>query len=161
MADKNMEQISSVELLGFTTDIVSAYVSNHQVSPEDLRKFIQSTYQVVSETVRSPYLLRSSSPLNPAVAIENSVQDDYIICLEDGKRLQMLKRHLKTVYKMTVEQYRERWGLPHTYPVVAPNYAKRRSAIAKNTGLGMTGRRKKFRKVSDIEGLQAGVVVNR
>ncbi len=155
------DQVTSAELLGFTTDIVSSYVSNHQVSPENLRKFVQSTYQVLSETARSPFLLRSSSPLNPAVPIDESVHEDYIVCLEDGKRLQMLKRHLKTVYKMSVDQYRERWGLPHDYPVVAPSYAKRRSQIAKNTGLGMSGRRKKFIKVSDSEGTQIGVAINR
>ena len=155
------DQVTSAELLGFTTDIVSSYVSNHQVSPENLKKFVQSTYQVLSETARSPFLLRSTSPLNPAVPIAESIHEDYIVCLEDGKRLQMLKRHLKTVYKMSVEQYRERWGLPLDYPVVAPSYAKRRSQIAKNTGLGMSGRRKKFIKVSDVEGLQVGVAINR
>ncbi|CAO5682567.1 MAG: Transcriptional regulatory protein ros [Holosporales bacterium] len=155
------EQISSNELLGLATDIVSAYISNHKVDLDDLRKLIQTTYQTLSETSRSPYLLRNSSPLNPAVPIEDSVQEDYIICLEDGKRLQMLKRHLKTVYKMTVDQYRERWGLPHDYPVVAPSYAKRRSQIAKTTGLGMSGRRKKFRRITDDQGLQTGVAVNR
>lgn len=154
------EQVTTSELLGLTADIVSAYVSNHNVDGENLRKLIQSTYQVLSETSRAPYLLRSSSPLNPAVPISESIGEDYIICLEDGKRLQMLKRHLKTVYKMTVDQYRERWGLPHDYPVVAPSYAKRRSEIAKTTGLGMTGRRKKFRKVSDDQG-QVGIAVNR
>jgi predicted transcriptional regulator len=155
------EQITPNELLGLTTDIVSAYVSNHTTDLEDLRKLIQSTYQVLSETARSPYLLRSSSPLNPAVPISESIQEDYIVCLEDGKRLQMLKRHLKTVYKMTVDQYRERWSLPHDYPVVAPSYAKRRSEIAKTTGLGMTGRRKKFRRITDDQGAQTGVAINR
>jgi predicted transcriptional regulator len=155
------DQVTSAELLAFTTDIVSSYVSNHQVSPENLKKFVQSTYQVLSETARSPFLFRSTSPLNPAVPVEESVHEDYIVCLEDGKRLQMLKRHLKTVYKMSVEQYRERWGLPLDYPVVAPSYAKRRSQIAKNTGLGMSGRRKKFMKVSDLEGMQVGVAINR
>jgi predicted transcriptional regulator len=154
------EQVTTTELLGLTADIVSAYVSNHSVDAEALRKLIQSTYQTLSETSRSPFLLRSTSPLNPAVPVEESIHDDYIICLEDGKRLQMLKRHLKTVYKMTVDQYRERWGLPHDYPVVAPSYAKRRSQIAKTTGLGMTGRRKKFRKIIDDQG-SAGVVINR
>ena len=155
------DQVTSAELLGFTTDIVASYVSNHQVSPENLKKFVQSTYQVLSETARSPFLLRSTSPLNPAVPIEESIHEDYIVCLEDGKRLQMLKRHLKTVYKMSVEQYRERWGLPLDYPVVAPSYAKRRSQIAKSTGLGMSGRRKKFIKVSDIENKQVGIAINR
>ncbi|MDP2194281.1 MAG: MucR family transcriptional regulator [Alphaproteobacteria bacterium] len=151
------DNITSADLLSFTTEIVSSYVSNHQVTPENLKKIIQTTYQVVSETARSPFLLRSSSPLNPAVPIEESVKEDYIVCLEDGKRLQMLKRHLKTVYKMSVEQYRERWGLPHDYPVVAPSYAKRRSQIAKNTGLGVGGRRKNFKRVTSEDQTQMGV----
>jgi predicted transcriptional regulator len=155
------DQATPSEILAFTADIVSAYVSNAQVAPEDIRKLIQITYQSLSETARSPYLLRNSSPLNPAVPISESIHQDYLVCLEDGKRLQMLKRHLKTVYKMTIEQYKERWGLPHDYPVVAPTYAKRRSEIAKNTGLGMTGRRKRFKKATDETGLETGIVVNR
>lgn len=155
------DNITTSELLGLTADIVSAYVANHQVESENIKKLIQATYHALSETSRSPYLLRSSASLTPAVPIEESIGEDFIICLEDGKKLQMLKRHLKTVYKMTVEQYRERWGLPHDYPVVAPSYAKRRSQIAKNTGLGMTGRRKRFRKVGDEVTEQIGIAVNR
>ena len=88
----------------------------------------------------------------PAVPIEDSIKDDYIVCLEDGKKLQMLKRHLNTVYKMSIDEYRERWGLAPDYPVVAPNYARRRSQIAKNTGLGQTGRRKRGQFVDQSNG---------
>ena len=98
---------------------------------------------------------RRHGPLVPAVPIEESVHNEYVVCLEDGKKLQMLKRHLKTVYNMTVDQYKERWGLPMDYPVVAPDYAKRRSAIAKNTGLGMTGRRKRSESIKYMEQKQA------
>lgn len=155
------EQATQLELLAYTTDIVSAYVSNKSIEPEEIKRLIQTVYQSLFETSKTPYILRSNSPLSPAVSIDDSIQDDYIICLEDGKRLQMLKRHLKTVYNMSIDQYKERWGLPHDYPVVAPSYAKRRSEIAKNTGLGMTGRRKRFKKVSASDGLQSGIVVNR
>lgn len=155
------DQATPSEILALTADIVSAYVSNTQVAPEEIKRLIQITFQSFSEIARSPYLLRNSSPLNPAVPIAESVHNDYLVCLEDGKRLQMLKRHLKTVYKMTTEQYKERWGLPHDYPVVAPKYAKRRSEIAKNTGLGMTGRRKRFKKSTDETGTEIGIVVNR
>ena len=85
---------------------------------------------------------------DPAVAIEDSVHDAYIVCLEDGKQLQMLKRHLSTEYGMTLAQYKERWNLPHDYPTVSPSYARRRSAIARNTGLGKTGRKKSKLKVA-------------
>lgn len=155
------EQATQSELLAYTTDIVSAYVSNKSIEPEEIKRLIQTVYQSLFETSKTPYILRSNSPLSPAVSIDDSIQDDYIICLEDGKRLQMLKRHLKTVYNMSIDQYKERWGLPHDYPVVAPSYAKRRSEIAKNTGLGMTGRRKRFKKISSSDGLQSGIVVNR
>jgi predicted transcriptional regulator len=84
----------------------------------------------------------------PAVPIEESVHEDYIVCLEDGKKLQMLKRHLKTVYNMSIEQYKEKWGLSAEYPVVSPNYAKRRSSIAKSSGLGQIGRKRRLTLVS-------------
>ena len=139
------EPLTHYELLTFTTEITSAYISNNTVAPEDLSSLIQRVYQSISETSRYTNSFKSLTPLNPAVPIEESVTDEYIVCLEDGKKLQMLKRHLNTVYKMTVDQYRERWGLPSDYPVVSPNYAKRRSQIAKNTGLGISGRRRKLK----------------
>lgn len=156
------EQITHVELLALTTQVVTGYVSNNTVEPSELKRLIQSTYQTLSETGKSHTGTRNLGPLTPAVPIEDSITEDYIVCLEDGKRLQMLKRHLKTVYKMSVDQYKERWGLPHDYPVVAPSYAKRRSQIAKNTGLGMTGRRRRIKEVVDEnDGVkQVGMVVN-
>ena len=93
--------------------------------------------------------------------INKSVTEDFIICLEDGKKLQMLKRHLKTVYNMTVEQYKERWGLPADYPVVSPNYAKRRSEIAKTSGLGMTSHRRKLKIVKDGTDSHAAIIASK
>jgi predicted transcriptional regulator len=106
----------------------------------------------VQDLARHGHGFRKSGPLVPAVPIEDSIKDDYIVCLEDGKKLQMLKRHLNTVYKMSIDEYRERWGLAPDYPVVAPNYARRRSQIAKNTGLGQTGRRKRVQFVDQSNG---------
>ena len=142
-----IELLSHAELLGFTSQVVGAYVSHHTVSLEELPSVIGKVYQTLSDANRNPSSLRSRTSMAPAVPIEESVKDDYIVCLEDGKKLQMLKRHLNTVYKMSLEQYKERWGLPLDYPVVSPNYAKRRSQIAKNTGLGINGRRRRNLKM--------------
>ncbi len=155
------ENLTHSELLKYTTQMVSSYVSNHQVPLEELQSVFGRIYQVLADANRNPNSLKNRSPLVPAVPIEESVTDDYIICLEDGKKLQMLKRHLNTVYNMNLDQYKERWGLPNDYPVVSPSYARRRSQIAKNTGLGMNGRRKKIKVVvgqNNTEG-QAQVAV--
>lgn len=151
------DSITSSEILRVTADIVSAYISNtsHNIKKEEISDIMQNVHQGVMELMRLQIGPRRHGPLVPAVPIEESIKDDYVVCLEDGKKLQMLKRHLKTVYNMTVEQYKERWGLPMDYPVVAPNYAKRRSAIAKNTGLGMTGRRKRSESIKFMEQTQA------
>ena len=103
---------------------------------------ISRVYQTLSAIENNPHVLTSKPRKDPAVPVNESVFDDYIVCLEDGKQLQMLKRHLSTMYGMTLEQYRERWSLPHDYPMVSPSYARRRSAIARNTGLGKSGRKK-------------------
>jgi predicted transcriptional regulator len=137
------ETFTQGELLQITGDISSAYVANNSVELEAVPDLIKKVFYTLAEINRSTMNGRHHGPLNPAVPINESVKDSYVVCLEDGKKLQMLKRHLSTVYKMTVEQYKEKWGLPSDYPVVAPNYAKRRSEIAKNTGLGMSGRRKR------------------
>jgi predicted transcriptional regulator len=113
---------------------------------------MQKIHSAVQDLARHGHGFRKSGPLVPAVPIEDSIKDDYIVCLEDGKKLQMLKRHLNTVYKMSIDEYRERWGLAPDYPVVAPNYARRRSQIAKNTGLGQTGRRKRVQFVDQSNG---------
>ena len=129
------------ELLELTTEIVAAHVSNNTVSMGDLPDLIQQVFRSLS-TIGS---VADSSPERPqpAVPVRKSVTPEYIICLEDGKKLKMLKRHLKTAYNMTPEEYRERWGLPADYPMVAPNYAVQRSDLAKKIGLGTKARRRR------------------
>jgi len=125
----------SMNIIPFVTEIVAAYVSNHEVGREELPDFIQLVYRSLCN-ISSGQSFKLGSPSAPAVPIEKSIKPDYIICLEDGIKLKMLKRHLKTAYNMTPDQYRERWGLPTNYPMVAPNYTKQRQSIAKNIGLG-------------------------
>lgn len=137
-----IEKNSNVEqVLNLTADVVSAYVSNNQISSEELMSLIENVCKTFKSLQNHAYSKHAN--LVPAVPIKKSVTPDHIICLEDGKKLKMIKRHLKAVYNMTVEEYKERWGLPADYPVVAPNYAKQRSDLAKVIGLGTTGRRKK------------------
>lgn len=139
------ETTTQYELLNITAKIVCSYISNHTVEVSEIPAIMNKVHGSVQDIARFGASFRKSGPLNPSVPIEESITDDYIICLEDGKKLQMLKRHLNTMYKMSVEEYKERWGLPADYPVVAPNYARRRSQIARNTGLGQTGRKKRVR----------------
>ncbi len=129
-------------LLEHTSRIAAAYVASQKIPIEDISHVVGRIFQSLSEISINPTGTTSRAPSAPAVPIEDSVHDEYIVCLEDGKQLQMLKRHLSTVYGMTLQQYKDRWDLPHDYPVVSPSYARRRSAIAKNTGLGKTGRKK-------------------
>jgi predicted transcriptional regulator len=131
--DAMTEQPNISELLEFTTEIVAAHAGNNTVAPDDLPRLIQDVYKTLSGLGGAPAV--QDRP-KPAVAVKKSVFPDYIVCLEDGKKLKMLKRHLKTAYDMTPEEYRERWGLPADYPMVAPNYAKHRSNLAKKIGLG-------------------------
>jgi predicted transcriptional regulator len=121
------------DVLGLTAQIVSAHVANNSVTPDALPSLIQDVYRTLAGVGREP---PAADKPQPAVPIKKSVFADHIICLEDGKKLKMLKRHLKTAYNMTPEQYRERWGLPSDYPMVAPSYAKHRSSLAKKIGLG-------------------------
>lgn len=129
----------SPSVLSLTAQIVSAHVSNNAVASEALPTLIQEVYKTLSGIGTDVAEVPAERP-QPAVPIKRSVFPDHIVCLEDGKKLKMLKRHLKTAYNMTPEQYRERWGLPPEYPMVAPNYAERRSALAKEIGLGTKGR---------------------
>src|ERR1700751_4812832 len=125
-------------ILSLTAQIVSAHVSNNAIQAEALPALILSVYKTLTGTgVETP----QPEKRQPAVAVKRSVFPDYIICLEDGKKLKMLKRHLKTAYDMTPDQYRARWGLPADYPMVAPNYAKQRSKLAKEIGLGTRARK--------------------
>lgn len=133
--------LTTQEIMDYTVEIASAYLSNNEVSFDDLSMLLKKAFTAVAEISSDTNNLNLCRNLVPAAPIEKSVQNDYIIYLEDGKKLQMLKRHLSTVYGMTVEEYREKWGLLADYPVVSPNYARRRSAIAKTTGLGSTGRK--------------------
>ena len=135
------EQAKPSELLALTTNIVAAHVSNNSVAVTDLPRLIREIHDTLA-SVGSGGGREAERP-NPAVPIKKSVTPDFIVCLEDGKKLKMLKRHLKTAYNMSPEDYRERWGLPADYPMVAPNYAKQRSRLAKQIGLGTRGRRKK------------------
>jgi predicted transcriptional regulator len=135
-----MEEISEKsELVELTADVVSAYVSNNTVVATDLPTVINDVYEALSKA-SAKALLPLKEELKPAVAIKKSVMPDYIICLEDGKKFKSLKRHLRTHYDLTPEEYREKWGLAHDYPMVAPNYAAARSALAKKMGLGQRRR---------------------
>ena len=127
------------DLLALTTEIVAAHVSNNTVSVADLPQLITQVYNSLANIGSVP--AAPAERPQPAVPIKKSVFPDYIVCLEDGKKLKMLKRHLKTAYNMTPEAYRERWGLAPDYPMVAPNYARQRSRLAKEIGLGTRGRR--------------------
>jgi predicted transcriptional regulator len=131
------EEQAGRELLGLTAQIVAAHVSNNSVTLTDVPTLIEQVHRTLAGlgTVAVAAPPPAERP-QPAVPVKKSVTDEYLICLEDGKKLKMLKRHLKTAYDMTPEQYRERWGLPSDYPMVAPNYAKHRSSLAKKIGLG-------------------------
>lgn len=130
------------ELMELTTEIVAAHVSNNTVAVDGLPALIREVYGTLAGLGAAP---APAERPKPAVNPKKSVFPDYIVCLEDGKQLKMLKRHLKTAYDMTPEEYRERWGLPADYPMVAPNYAKRRSQLAKKIGLGTKPRARKGR----------------
>ena len=132
------EKSNNKDLLSLTTDIVAAHVSNNSVAVADLPQLINQVYQSLSGIGKAP---AAAARPQPAVPIKRSVHPEHIVCLEDGKKLKMLKRHLKTAYNMTPEEYRDRWQLPPDYPMVAPNYARQRSRLAKEIGLGTRGRR--------------------
>lgn len=128
------------EIIEMTTDIVSAYVGNNSVSASDLPALIQSIHKALSgistgvETVEV-------APKEPAVSVKKSITPDFLVCLEDGRKFKSLKRHLRTKYNMSPEDYRAKWNLPKDYPMVAPNYARARSDLAKQMGLGQGGRK--------------------
>ncbi len=132
------DQPTHSDLLGLTTEIVSSYVANNTMPAGDIPDVIERVYKTLAG-VKAETPGASDRP-QPAVPVKRSVTPDYIVCLEDGKKLKMLKRHLKTAYNMSPEEYRERWGLPNDYPMVAPNYAEKRSKLAKDIGLGTRGR---------------------
>ena len=126
-------------LLTLTADIVAAHVSNNSVAVNDLPNLIQNVHGALSG-ISGASLRRKLEP-EPKVSIRSSIKPDYIVCLEDGKKLKMLKRHLMTHYNLTPDQYRQKWGLSADYPMVAPNYAEQRRTLAKSIGLGTKRRR--------------------
>jgi predicted transcriptional regulator len=125
--------------VALTAEIVAAYVSHNSVSPGDIPALIQNVHSALLKVAGTP-AEPGIEPPKPAVSPKRSVTPEYIVCLEDGKKFKSLKRHLRTQYKMTPEQYREKWGLPPDYPMVAPNYAAARSNLAKQMGLGQQRR---------------------
>lgn len=127
------DQPNTTELLELTTEIVAAHVGNNDVTTTEVSQLIQDVYKTLASVGAAP---AAPERPKPAVPVRKSVFPDHIVCLEDGKKLKMLKRHLKTAYNMTPDEYRERWGLAADYPMVAPNYAKHRSNLAKKIGLG-------------------------
>ena len=133
MTEIHEADISKQDLLDMSTRIVSAYVSNHAVPAPELPKLLdQINHQLEALSSESKKL----EPQTPAVSIKKSVADDYIICLEDGRKLKMLKRYLRSRYNMSPDEYRTKWGLPSDYPMVAPAYGRQRSELAKSIGLG-------------------------
>jgi predicted transcriptional regulator len=128
------------DILALTAKIVAAHVSNNTVPLSDLPGLIHQVHQALSGVGSGS---AAGVRPQPAVPVKKSVLPDYIVCLEDGKKLKMLKRHLKTAYNLTPEQYRERWSLPPDYPMVAPNYAKQRSQLARDLGLGTKSKRRR------------------
>lgn len=134
MQDEN-DGAGSADLVAITANIVAAYVSKNPISSTELPGLIADTHAALSRAAgrQSP---TERDEGKPKIAVKKSVMPDYIICLEDGKKFKSLKRHLRTHYNMSPEEYREKWGLPHDYPMVAPNYARARSDLAKKMGLG-------------------------
>jgi predicted transcriptional regulator len=130
-----MDEINRVDLVELTAEIISAYVSNNTVVASDLPTIITDVHDALSKVTQRVGAAEREE-LRPAIAVKKSVTPDYIVCLEDGKKFKSLKRHLRTHYSLSPEEYREKWGLPHDYPMVAPNYAQARSALAKQMGLG-------------------------
>ena len=138
------ENISKEQLLEMTTEIVSAYVGNNTIAAGELNELIVSIHDSLHNLTTGGVEVEPE-PIKPAVPVRRSVTPDYLICLEDGKRLKMLKRHLRTTYGLSPDDYRAKWGLPADYPMVAPNYAQQRSEFAKKIGLGKVGQEKRRR----------------
>jgi predicted transcriptional regulator len=136
-----MSDTGSTNYIELTADIVSAYVANNTVAAGDIPALISEVHSALSRVSSGQIVQAAAEPLRPAVPVKKSITNDYIICLEDGKKFKSLKRHLRTSYNMSPEQYREKWGLPPDYPMVAPNYAEARSQLAKQMGLGQKRKR--------------------
>jgi predicted transcriptional regulator len=128
------------EIIEMTADIVSAYVSNNSLNAAELPSIIQSVHRALAGVTGGEQPVEAA-PKEPAVPVKKSITPDYLVCLEDGRKFKSLKRHLRTKYNMSPEDYRAKWNLPKDYPMVAPNYARARSDLAKQMGLGQGGRK--------------------
>jgi predicted transcriptional regulator len=126
-----------------TANIVSAYVSSNTVSSAEMPALISQVYSALMRVSKGAAVAAPAEPLKPAVPIKRSITPEYLVCLEDGKKFKSLKRHLRTQYRMTPDQYRSKWNLPADYPMVAPNYAAARSRLAKQMGLGQQRRQRR------------------
>jgi len=135
MNGNNEEQRRQDEIVRMVAGVVSAYLSHNRLPPAEIPELIRTVYQSLSG-VQATAPVTEASAAKPAVAPRRSIHDDYIVCLEDGKKLKMLKRYLRTKFNMSPDEYRSKWSLPPDYPMVAPNYSKQRSKFAKNIGLG-------------------------
>src|SRR6516162_4369499 len=145
MAESATSKMAEEELLRMTADVVAAYVSNNTLPTAQLAEVINAVYNSL-RSLEGQSAEPPPEPLKPAVPIRKSVTPDFLICLEDGKKLKMLKRHLRSTYNMTPDEYRAKWGLPMDYPMVAPNYAEQRSEFAKKIGLGRGAGRQSARR---------------
>ncbi len=140
MTEETLLPVDNEELMRMTTDIVASFLTHNSVPAESVPDMIKSVYATMKEISGEP--AKPEPKAKPAVPVSRSVSDDYIVCLEDGKKLKMLKRYLRSQYDMSPEDYRRKWSLPADYPMVAPNYSKRRSEFAKEIGLGRGARKK-------------------
>lgn len=139
MNEDSYQSIDNEEILRMTTDIVASFLTHNSVPSESVPELIKSVHATMKE-ISSGEIAKPEPKAKPAVPVSKSVADDYIVCLEDGKKLKMLKRYLRSQYDMSPEDYRRKWGLPADYPMVAPSYSRRRSDFAKEIGLGRGGR---------------------
>ena len=135
MSDNATEKVSRDDILRMAVDVVAAYVSKNPLPAGQIPDVINTIYNSLNQIDGHAPEVKAEAP-RPAISVKRSITPDYIICLEDGKKLKMLKRHLRTTYNMTPDEYRAKWGLPPDYPMVAPNYAAQRSDFAKKIGLG-------------------------
>lgn len=143
MVDQPTQDDSVFSLAG---KIAAAFVSNNPIPASEVPNLLRSIYSTLNEIKSNTASIMAQN--SPAVPVAKSITPEYLICLEDGKRLKMLKRYLRTKYEMTVEDYRKRWNLPSDYPMVAPNYSKKRSSLAKANGLGHTPQKKRGRRAT-------------
>jgi len=141
MTDETLPQIDEEEILRMTTDIVASFLTHNSVSADSIPDLLRSVHSTMGEISGSSAKPEPKS--KPAVPISKSVTDEHIVCLEDGKKLKMLKRYLRSQFEMSPDEYRRKWGLPSDYPMVAPAYSRKRSAFAKDIGLGRGGRKGK------------------